>query len=407
MSTVRYSCFIGLLLVAMNAAGAGDWNIRGRVLDAAGNPVAEATIASFWLGNGKRLHSDGTPLGFGKQEDTPAYWQHIGEMEPVDTEHSTTTDHAGQFRFALQHDKHALMVMDRTRKHGALLSVRKGNEDQPLEIRLSPLVRVRGAFAAADTGAPPHWGVADVSLPDDPDRPLDNARLAICGSNEGRFELSLPPGKYDLEVYGNRGENDPENLRFQPALSLDLSADKPDVDLGTLRLGPYLLPRDRVELAKANGVSFDYQKHYGQPPPAWHITEARGVAKDVKISNYKGRWVLLNFWSLSCPVCLREELPKLMKFYDDHQSQRGQFEIISICIDFDGERKTLAEVDRALEPIVKNVWGGKTLQFPVLLDPTSDTLETFGISGLSTTILIDPNGNMVEGDEKLLAEKLR
>jgi len=117
--------------------------------------------------------------------------------------------------------------------------------------------------------------------------------------------------------------------------------------------------------------------------------------------------VLLNFWSLSCPVCLREELPKLMKFYDDHKSQRDQFEIISICIDFDGERKTLAEVDRALEPFVKNVWGGKTLPFPVLLDPSSKTLETFGISGLSTTILIDPGGNMVEGDETTLAEKLK
>ena len=318
------------------------------MIDEAGKPVADATIASFWLGNGKRLHADGTPLEFGKQDDTPAYWQHIGEMEPVDAEHSATTDRAGQFTFALQHNKHALMVMDRTRKHGALASVRKGNEDQPLEIRLGPLVRVRGTFAAADTGAPPHWGVADVSLPDDPDRPLDNTRLAICSSNEGRFELSLPPGKYDLEVYGNRGENDPENLRFQPSLNLDLSTDKLDVNLGTLRLAAYLLPRNRVELAKANGVCFDYQKHYGQPPPTWHITEARGVARDVKIAIYKGKWVLLNFWSLSCPVCSREELPKLMKYYDDHKSQRDQFEIISICIDFDGDRKTLAEVDPRL-----------------------------------------------------------
>jgi hypothetical protein len=96
-----------------------------------------------------------------------------------------------------------------------------------------------------------------------------------------------------------------------------------------------------------------------------------------------------------------------MKYYDDHKSQRDQFEIISICIDFDGDRKTLAEVDRALEPIVKNVWSGQTLPFPVLLDPSSKTLETFGISGLSTTILIDPGGNMVEGDETTLAEKLK
>ena len=39
---------------------------------------------------------------------------------------------------------------------------------------------------------------------------------------------------------------------------------------------------------------------------------------------------------------------------------------------------------------MKNVWDGKTLPFPVLLDPTFKTWETFGIDGLGTTILIDP-----------------
>ena len=96
-----------------------------------------------------------------------------------------------------------------------------------------------------------------------------------------------------------------------------------------------------------------------------------------------------------------------MKFYDDHQDQRDKFQIISICNGYDGELKTLADVDRELEPIVKNVWGGKTLPFPVLLDPTFKTWETFGIDGLGTTILIDPEGNMAKGDETTLAEKLK
>ena len=96
-----------------------------------------------------------------------------------------------------------------------------------------------------------------------------------------------------------------------------------------------------------------------------------------------------------------------MKFYDDHKAQRDQFEIISICIDYDGELKTLADMDRALVPIVKNVWHGKALPFPVLLDPTFKTWETFGIDGLGTTILIDPEGNLAKGDETTLAEKLK
>ncbi len=205
---IRFASIIDFVLMLVSFAGAGEWNVRGRVVDEAGKPVADATIASFWLGNGKRLHADGTPLVLGNQEDMPAYWQHIGEMEPVDADHSAVTDSAGRFTFALQQNKHALLVMDRPRKHGALVFVPKGKEEQPLEIRLGPLVRVRGKFTAADTGAPPHWGLADVWLPDDPVRPLDNTRLAVCGSNEGRFELSLPPGKYDLAMYGERGENE-------------------------------------------------------------------------------------------------------------------------------------------------------------------------------------------------------
>ena len=192
-----------------------------------------------------------------------------------------------------------------------------------------------------------------------------------------------------------------------PVTELDLTAESPLVDLGTLRPVVYLPPRQRVEKAKADGTCFDYQKHYGEPPPPWHVTDARGVSKEATITDFKGKWVLLTFWGMSCPVCLGDELPKLMKFYKEHQSQRDRFEVVAICIDYDGDLKTMADVDRALKPIVKNVWGGKTLPFPVMLDPTFKTWETFGIDGLGTTILIDPDGRMVEGDEKTLAEKLK
>ena len=116
---------------------------------------------------------------------------------------------------------------------------------------------------------------------------------------------------------------------------------------------------------------------------------------------------MIDFWGLSCRPCVSKGLPKLMRFYEEHAARRDRFEIISICIDIDGELKSMADVDRALEPIVKNVWGGKTLPFPVLLDPTFKTWERFGLPGLGTVILIDPERKLVKGDEEVLAEKLR
>jgi hypothetical protein len=96
-----------------------------------------------------------------------------------------------------------------------------------------------------------------------------------------------------------------------------------------------------------------------------------------------------------------------MKFYEAHQARRDQFEILSICIDADGEFKTLAELDQRLEPIVKHVWDGKTPPFSTLFDPSCKTLESFGLPGLGVVILIDPEGHMVAGDDKTLAEKLK
>jgi thiol-disulfide isomerase/thioredoxin len=131
------------------------------------------------------------------------------------------------------------------------------------------------------------------------------------------------------------------------------------------------------------------------------------VSKDARIADFRGKWVLIDFWGLSCRPCLSKGLPELMKFYEEHAAQRDQFEILSICIDYDGELKSMADIDRALAPIVKHVWGGESLRFPILLDPTFKTWERFGLPGLGTVILIDPEGKLMKGDETVLAEKLK
>jgi alkyl hydroperoxide reductase subunit AhpC len=121
----------------------------------------------------------------------------------------------------------------------------------------------------------------------------------------------------------------------------------------------------------------------------------------------KGKWVLLYFWGFDCAPCLRSGLPKMAKFYDDHADRRDRFEIVSICIDDDGRLKSMVDVDRKLEPIVKHIWGGKTLPFPIVLDASFQTLESFGVSTMGTVLLIDPDGHLVRGDETVFAEKLK
>jgi hypothetical protein len=60
-----------------------------------------------------------------------------------------------------------------------------------------------------------------------------------------------------------------------------------------------------------------------------------------------------------------------------------------------------------LKPIVKAVWGGKELPFPVLVDNTAQSTESFGVDLFGVTVLIDPSGRLVQGDESTLAAILK
>ena len=97
-----------------------------------------------------------------------------------------------------------------------------------------------------------------------------------------------------------------------------------------------------------------------------------------------------------------------MAFYESRKAQRERFEILAFCLDYGQTIKDMDALDRRLEPVVRNVWGGKRLPFPVLLDDTYQTWERFGLegAGVSSYLLIDPSGRLVEGDLGTLAKAL-
>jgi len=68
---------------------------------------------------------------------------------------------------------------------------------------------------------------------------------------------------------------DVEDTRQTVILSIDHS----EYNLGTLDM-------------KASPIA----KLKGKTPPGWAITDARGVKADVKLSDYKSKWVYVEFW---------------------------------------------------------------------------------------------------------------
>ena len=377
-----------LLLALVCPAVAGESrNIGGRVLDEDGKPVEGAAIDFFfWQGDESQRDQKGDTYNLG-----------LGQLQPFRTARS---DADGRFSIEMPHHFYSLMAVDAKRVRGGLATIPKGHDGAEVEIRLRPLVRLQGTIKGPKPGKLPAWASVGVMVPADPTRPLHMRRLVICGLDKDRFMISLPPGHYVLDAAS--GEPNGELAK-----EIVLTGDVPEIDLGVLTLLPARLTiNDKVEQSQASGAMGDYTKRYGQKLPDWHITDARGVSKNVRLADFKGKWVLLDFWALTCKVCLKEDLPRLAKFYEEHRGQRDQFEILAICVDCDGRLRSIADVDRALEPIVEHVWGGKPLPFPVLLDPSMTTLECFGVPGYFT-LLIDPDGRLVEGDEKVLAKKLK
>ncbi len=85
-------------------------------------------------------------------------------------------------------------------------------------------------------------------------------------------------------------------------------------------------------------------------------------------------------------------MPSLVRFFDERQDAKDRFAILAF---HDASVKDFADLDAKLAPIVAKRWGGRELPFPILLDSTGETIETWGIHAFPTTVLIDPEGVLV------------
>jgi hypothetical protein len=177
-----------VFVLATGTQAAEDREIHGRVVDEVGRPVADADVDSFWRANGPVTTRDGRIRDLSKDDELRAFWGSLGEMQPC-RPRAVKTGTDGRFSIKMDQFHLALMAMDRMRKHGGIAVTPKGDDESPVEIRLVPLIKVRGSFAGPGAGVKPSWTHVYTLLPDEPTRPLDDTRLVSCGSFEARFEM--------------------------------------------------------------------------------------------------------------------------------------------------------------------------------------------------------------------------
>lgn len=103
--------------------------------------------------------------------------------------------------------------------------------------------------------------------------------------------------------------------------------------------------------------------------------------KPVKLSDYRGKVVMLNFWASWCPPC-RSEMPAMQKL---NEKMAGKpFAIVAVNLE-----KGAGDAVRKF--IAKN---GYT--FKVLLDDKGEVAARYSIYSIPTTFIIDKKGKVVD-----------
>lgn len=102
----------------------------------------------------------------------------------------------------------------------------------------------------------------------------------------------------------------------------------------------------------------------------------------VKLSDYRGKPVVLNFWSSRCGPC-QMEMPDFQEAYED-LGEEIHFIMVNVT---DGSWDT---VDSASAFIAENNY-----TFPVFYDTDISAASAYGVSSLPTTYFIDAEGNGV------------
>jgi hypothetical protein len=97
-------------------------------------------------------------------------------------------------------------------------------------------------------------------------------------------------------------------------------------------------------------------------------------------------------------------MPLLSGFQEAHRGYADRFQILGF---HDATLPSLEALDHHMAVLQKRLWGGKPLSCPVLMDPSGETIRTFGIDEYPTLVLIDPEGNVLKaGNESFLPEFL-
>ncbi len=113
-----------------------------------------------------------------------------------------------------------------------------------------------------------------------------------------------------------------------------------------------------------------------EPAPDFTLKSYSG--KNLKLSEFRGEVILLNFWASWCGPC-RQEMPLLQEL---HNKYKGfGFTVMGVNVEENSSK-------------AKGIVKSSRLSFPILFDTQNKVSKLYQIAAMPSTVIIDRNGNM-------------
>jgi peroxiredoxin len=101
--------------------------------------------------------------------------------------------------------------------------------------------------------------------------------------------------------------------------------------------------------------------------------------ESVKLSDFRGKKVIVNMWATWCPPC-KAEMPDMQKFYEQYKNEN----VSILAVNMTTSEKSIDDVTAFLDEF--------GITFPVVLDQQNEVAEVYQVYALPSSYIIDSNG---------------
>ncbi len=152
-------------------------------------------------------------------------------------------------------------------------------------------------------------------------------------------------------------------------------------------LGKNVVRTDLVTQETTSQASGNGEEQAPQEPmiaPDFSVLNEAG--ETVKLSDYFGKPIVLNFWASWCPPC-KAEMPYFNNVHNE-MSDKVQFLMVDLV---DGQRETVEKG--------KAFMADNNYSLPTFFDTTQEAAFKYGIRSIPTTLFINSDGTVEAGIE--------